>query len=88
MAADPVDRAIAAAGAPSPDLQTARVEFGISSETNPMVRPVAFEIPMVLSLEEETELFKALANVLHQMRPHRPQPGTLVRPPRGIVLPR
>lgn len=83
--ADLIDAAIAQTEAQP---KAARVEFGISSNANPAMRAVAFEIPMVLSLEEEGELFKALANVLHQMRPHRPKPGTIVRPPSGIVIPR
>ena len=78
--ADPVDAAIAETAAPPVSGPTARVQFAIASPANPNPRPCAFEIPTVLSLEEEAELFKALAMVLHQMRPHRPKPSGLVLP--------
>lgn len=81
MAADPVDEAIAATEAqPTSAAPAMRVQFAISSAANPMLRPCAFEIPTVLSLEEEAELVKALVMALHQMRPHRPKPSGLVLP--------
>lgn len=83
---DPVDAAIAASEAAESDQPPmagpfARAQFLIASQANPTPRHCAFEIPTVLSLEEEAELVKSLVMVLHQMRPHRPKPS-------GLVLPR